>query len=184
MSCGCGKKKGAMPLMGLDSQALLPVTEWGPILWRYLHCITERIGHSGNTIVDTDQANYMEVLLTLLPQIIPCKECQEHAASYQQYSAVPPLRGQYGAALRDTVRNWLFAFHNHVRSRKEQTIEFYHVEQCAAHYANCALSKQEYNSFIQTVAGAVRQGWVRMENWRKWYSHSERIRIICGNVVV
>ena len=39
-------------------------------------------------------------------------------------------------------------------------------------------------NFIQSVAAAVRQGWVRIEHWRKWYSNSERLRIISGNVVI
>ena len=38
--------------------------------------------------------------------------------------------------------------------------------------------------FIQSVAFAVRQGWVRVDNWRKWYSNSERLRILVGNIVI
>jgi hypothetical protein len=37
--------------------------EWGPILWKYMHCLAEKLGTSGNAIVDTDQANYMEPLI-------------------------------------------------------------------------------------------------------------------------
>lgn len=43
--------------------------------------------------------------------------------------------------------------------------------------------KCEYTLFVQNVAYAVRQGWVRVDNWRKWYSTSEKVRIITGNVV-
>jgi hypothetical protein len=170
--------------MGPEMEQLLSTDQWGPILWKYLHCIAERIGQSGNTIVDTDQANYMEVLLTMLPQILPCKSCQEHSLAYQEYSPIPPLRGMYGATLRETVRNWLFAFHNHVRSQNQQPIQMYTIEECIAFYSNCTISRQDYGSFIQSVAAAVRKGWVRMEQWKKWYSHSERIRVLCGNLVL
>ena len=183
MSCGCGKKRGGVPLM-MDSQPLLTAPEWGPILWKYLHCLAEKMGFSGNTIMDTDQATYMEVLLNMLPSIIPCKICQEHAAIYQMQSPLPPLKGLYGDALRNTIRTWLFAFHNHVRSINGQPILLSTVEECAALYQGCAVVKQDYTAFVQSVAAAVRQGWVKIEQWKKWYSHSERIRIICGNVVM
>ena len=81
MGCGCGKKNGAAAqMMGPDKQPLY-IDEWGPILWKYLHCLAEKMGTSGNTIVDTDQANYMETLLTTLHLIIPCTVCQTHASA-------------------------------------------------------------------------------------------------------
>lgn len=184
MGCGCGKKNGAAAqMMGPDKQPLY-IDEWGPILWKYLHCLAEKIGTSGNTIVDTDQANYMETLLTTLHLIIPCTTCQAHATEYMVAHPVPSLRGLYNTQLRDTVRLWLFLFHNAVRSRKEQPMLITTIEECSALYQNCLLAKCDYTNFIQSVAAAVRQGWVRIEHWRKWYSNSERLRIISGNVVV
>jgi hypothetical protein len=184
MGCGCGKKNGApLQMMGGDKPPLY-LDEWGPILWKYLHCLAEKMGTSGNSIVDTDQANYMETLLTMLPQVIPCTECQGHAAGYVAQHPVPSLKGQYGEQLRNTVRGWLFMFHNAVRERKQQPILVNTIEECSAAYQNCSLAKCDYSNFIQSVAGAVRQGWVRIEHWRKWYSNSERLRIISGNVVI
>ena len=58
------------------------------------------------------------------------------------------------------------------------------AEECEALYANQQIPKCEYNSFVQSVAAAVRQGWVKLVQWRKWYSYSERIRILSGNVIV
>lgn len=158
--------------------------EWGPILWKFLHLLAERVGTSGNKIVDTDQANYMESLIGLLPQILPCTECQAHAAEYMASVPLPPLKGLYNGTLRETVRVWLFTFHNAVRLRKGQPVLVTTAEECAALYENATLPKCEYTSFVQSVAAAVRQGWVRMDNWRKWYSHAERIRILSGNVVL
>jgi hypothetical protein len=183
MGCGCGTKKGAAaPVLQMDQ--LLAPTEWGPILWKYLHCIAERIGASGNKIIDTDQANYTETLLTMLPLMIPCTECQTHAATYLAANPLPPLKGLYGQELQNVTRAWLFAFHNAVRVSKDQPILISTVEECKAAYANVTVPKCEYTAFIQSVAAAVRQGWVRIENWRKWYSNSERIRIITGNIIM
>jgi hypothetical protein len=170
--------------MGPEKNNQADPLEWGPILWKYLHCMAEKIGTSGNAVMDADQANYMETLLTSLHLILPCTECQEHAANYISSHPIPSLKGLQGETLRSTIRNWLFDFHNDVRSRKSQSIILSNVNDCISHYAGCFIPKCEYTLFIQSVAFAVRQGWVRVDNWKKWYSNSERLRLIIGNVVV
>jgi len=183
MGCGCGKKRDGAPLMALDSDPLA-ASEWGPILWKYLHCLAEKIGTTGNKIFDTDQANYMTTLLSMLPIVIPCMECQAHAGTYIAANPIPALQGLYGAVLQNTVRTWLFLFHNQVRAANNQPIMVNTVEDCSALYAGCSMPQCEYTSFVKSVAAAVRKGWVRIENWRKWYSNSERLRILTGNVVI
>lgn len=186
MGCGCGKKAvvAPTPLMGKDTSELLQPTEWGPILWKLLHCMAERVGGTGSTIIDTDQANYFETVLTMLPVIIPCQECQAHAAAYLSANPVPTLRGLYGQTLRSTVREWLFTFHNAVRTNNQQAILVQTIEECSALYQDCMMPKCEYTALVQTVAAAVRLGWVPIEQWRKWYSNIERLRIIAGNMIV
>jgi hypothetical protein len=183
MSCGCSKKTALATSMALDSKQLLDKNEWGPILWKYLHCLVEKIGTSGSTILDTDQANYMETVIHTLPLIIPCTECQAHATSYLAENPLPPLKGLYGTALQSAIRQWLFSFHNTVRSLTGKPIIIPTIEDCQILYNGCTVTKTEYTMFVQSVASAVRQGLVRIDNWRKWYNNSERLRIITGNVV-
>jgi hypothetical protein len=185
MGCGCGKKRnGTVHFMGQNSSDVPDPVEWGPIVWKYLHCLTEKMGLSGNPIIDTDQANYMETMINTLHMVIPCPECQQHAAAYIAANPLPSLKGLTGETLRTTVRNWLFTFHNSVRVRTEKPILLNSPEECIGLYAGCAIPKCEYTLFVQNVAYAVRQGWVRVDNWRKWYSNSERMRIIIGNIIV
>jgi len=185
MPCGCGKKRtGTVHFMGQTGNDTPDPAEWGPIIWKYLHCLTEKIGFSGNILVDTDQANYMETLINTLHLIIPCPECQEHAKSYISKNPLPPLKGLQSENLRSTVRVWLYSFHNAVRILKGQTIIIGSVEACREHYNGCFLPKCEYTLFIQNVAYAVRQNWVKIDNWKKWYSTSEKLRILIGNIIV
>ena len=158
--------------------------EWGPFLWKYLHVFAEQIGRSGNKMVDTDQAHYMESLIAGLPQILPCMECQGHATTYLASHPPPLLKGLYGSDLRTHARVWLFDFHQAVRIQKGQPILVTNASECEALYAHLQIAKCEYNGFVQSVAAAVRQGWVKLPQWRKWYSHSEKLRVLCGNVVV
>jgi hypothetical protein len=134
--------------------------------------------------MDNDQAGYMEIIVGSLHQIIPCPECQAHAAAYISANPLPTLRGLRGGDLRDTIRNWLFNFHNHVRTSKGQPIIINTVEACRELYTGCFVPKCEYTLFVQNVGYAVRQNWVRVDIWRKWYSTSEKIRLQIGNVIV
>jgi len=184
MPCNCGRNKNGAAAVLPDQAITLSETQWGPMLWLYLHCLAEKIGQSGNRIVDTDQANYMETLLTMLPLVLPCKDCQAHAAAYIAAHPVPTLRGLYATDLQAAVRQWLFEFHNRVREDNHQSILIATVADCQAHYAQCIISKADYQFIIQSVTAAIRQGWVRIDHWRKWYSNSERLRILTGNVVL
>ena len=170
--------------MGREGNATGEPTEWGPILWKYMHCLAEKSGQSNNKLMDADQANCLETMLSMLPLIIPCTECQSHASAYVATNPLPPLKELQGDALRSTVRTWLFHFHNRVRTMKGQPIMIQTVEECAAAYAASFVPKCEYTLFVQTAAFAVRQGWVRIDNWRKWYTTSEKARLLLGNIVV
>jgi hypothetical protein len=174
MPCNC--KKPITQVENVDDPL-----QWGPILWKYLHTIAENLGVSGNKIVDTDQANYMDTILTTLHLIIPCKECQAHTASYIASNPLPTIKGLQGITLRIVVREWLFHFHNSVRTMKGQPIILNTPEEC--HQYNGNISKNDYTFFVQSVGHAVRLGLVRTDNWRKWYSNSERLRIISGIVI-
>lgn len=185
MPCGCGKKNtGTVHFMGQVSTDTPDPIEWGPIVWKYLHCLIEKIGFAGNPLMDNDQAGYMETLIGTLHQIIPCPECQSHAAAYISGNPLPTLRGLRGEDLRNTLRLWLFNFHNHVRTAKGQSIIVNSVEACRELYQGCFVPKCEYTLFVQNVGYAVRQNWVRVDIWRKWYSTSEKMRLQIGNIIV
>ncbi len=186
MGCGCGKKAvgGTVHFMGREGSTLTEPTEWGPILWKYLHSLAEKSGTSNNQITDADQGKCLEIMLGTLPLVVPCTECQGHAAAYLAGNPLPPLTELRGDALRSAAREWLFHFHNHVRNTKGQPILVNTLDECAAQYANSFVPKCEYTAFVQSVAYAVRQGWVRIDHWRKWYTTSEKCRLLIGNIVV
>ena len=185
MSCGCGKKKtgGTIHFMGHDSTQLADPLDWGPIVWKYLHCSAEKLGMSGDVVIDGDQANYFEAVISNLYLILPCTECQGHASAYILANPIS-LKGLQGNTLRETARNWLFTFHNSVRTMKGQSIIVNDINAFIQLYANCFVPRCEYTFFVESVAYAVRQGWVRISDWKKWYSNSERLRMISGNIVM
>jgi hypothetical protein len=156
--------------------------EWGPTLWSYLHALAERLGSSGSPLVDTDQAIYLTTLLQNLPRILPCPECQAHATQYLADHPLPTFKDLHGPALRLAARDWLFAFHQAVRLRKEQPLLFTDPADCVV-YQDRTIPKADYQRVVQTVTAAIRQGWVRMDEWRKWFAASEKLRLLCGSLV-
>jgi hypothetical protein len=184
MGCGCGKNKQSTFFMSQDGKAQGDPLVWGPILWRYMHCIAEKIGTTGNVNVDIDQARAFEFMLTNLSKIIPCTECQQHCNEYTATNPVPHITTLTGDALKNVVRVWLFNFHNAVRVRKGQPITIINENDCKEQYANCSITKADYAIISDNVTYAIRQGWVKVDMWRRWYINSEKLRIMLGNVIV
>jgi hypothetical protein len=184
MGCGCNKKKGTSYHIGQNTNEQGNPEKWGPILWKYLHCAAEKIGTTGNPNVDTDQARLFEYMLKNLADVIPCTECQAHCKEYITANPVPTLVGLLGDNLKNAARTWLFTFHNAVRARKGQSILIINENDCKQYYANCFVPRMEYNIFAENVIYAVRQGWVKIDNWRKWYINSEKLRVMLGSLVV
>jgi hypothetical protein len=180
--CGCGGKKRGGNVDIPNTDLFLVPTYWGPLVWNYLHCLTEKIGVSGNKIIDTDEANYMNTIITMLPLILPCVDCQAHCKSYMESNPFPTLKGIFGAGLQSTIRTWLFNFHNTVRATLNQSIMIATAEDCRQFYEGCVVRKSDYATIIQCSTLAIQKGWVRIGDWRKWYSNSERLRLLTGAI--
>ena len=185
MPCACGKRKNGTTDAAIEREAnqLLLPTQWGPIMWKLLHIIAEKIGQSGNMITDMDQANYVKALITSLPSILPCQECQSHAETYLATNPFPVLTNMNGLAMSNIVRIWLFTFHNHVRTMNEQE-PLATPEECHTLYAYQILSHADYTTLMECMIAATRQQWVRLDQWKKWYSVMERLRLLTGTIVL
>jgi len=181
MGCGCRKKIGGSNhiLFPEADSANGDPSNWGPALWAMLHCIAERIGLSASASIDIDQARAMETVITLLPTILPCPECQAHCRLYIQTHTPNwiPLRGE---TLRTTVRQWLLDFHNSVRARKEQPITVNTLDDLSREYAGCNIQSCQTTLLAANVAFMIRLSVVKMEAWKRWNVHFNRIRVLVG----
>jgi hypothetical protein len=173
MPCGCSKRQAPAPLSDREQKG--EPEDWGPLLWKVLHRLGEVIGSSGNKVIDTDEANYTENVINMLPMILPCPECQAHTATYLQSNPLTNLKGLYGTELKNKLSNWVFLFHNHVRvSKGKEPFETILAE---------SVQKCEYQQLILYITSAVRQNEIKIEHWKKWYSYLERLRILTVNLV-
>jgi hypothetical protein len=104
------------------------LNEWGPALWRILHTFVERIGKRGTVdVAPGDHIRHHQeyeiwmAFLGIMGDVLPCNTCQAHFKEYTAGNpyAVPFTSGS-GEGRRLAVRNWLWTFHNSVRTRKGQ----------------------------------------------------------------
>ena len=179
MGCGCaGKRKGAASLLAEAREADGKPETWGPPLWTLLHHLAERIGKSGAVFLDTDQARDMDTVVSLLPLVIPCAECQAHCRAY--LAAHPFTSIKYtGSALSVYVRTWLLDFHNAVRLANGQPIEVTTIEALQALYHE-ALPPCHLEAFGANVLYGIRNGLVKMDSWKRWITVYKRLKVLLG----
>ena len=179
MPCGCaGKRKGAATLLAEARDADGRPEAWGPALWALLHLLAERIGTSGAPFLDTDQARDMEVVVTLLPLLIPCSECQAHCRSYFTANPFTPLSVTSG--LSAYIRTYLLKVHNAVRKSKGQEIEVTDLEGLTALYKDQTIQSCQIEAFGANVLYGIRNGLVKMDTWKRWISVYKRLKVLVG----
>lgn len=180
MGCGCGKKKEqAAAIVAGSVVDSIDADEWGPVFWKVLHCLSVRLGMIGDVISDTDQARAMEFLVGHLGEVIPCNECQGHAATY--ISAHPiSWNGLRGATLRGTVEAWLMNFHNDVRGRKGQKLEVADLATYEATYRGCTVAPCELEVLARAAKYSIDHNIVKPASWKRWMTEFKKLRLSVG----
>jgi Erv1 / Alr family len=178
MSCGCGKKKGAPVIYNQDVASGDPKV-WGPALWSCLHIIAE---HVGKREIDIAEARDFEIVITMLPQVIPCAHCQAHAKTYlSQYPFEANKNAKVPGTLGPYAETWLLTFHNAVRTQNSQPIEVSTLEQLRALYKGRTIQKSQIDTIVANVNYGIRNALIKLDAWKRWYSIFSRLKIISGS---
>jgi hypothetical protein len=146
--------------------------------------MAERLGNKIHQTENDKQGACFTSLMELLPSVLPCMECQKHMRDYVSEHPIPSYEGRPREEMRTMARQWLFDFHNAVRHQKGQSVELSTVEDCKTTYLYASITHQDYSNWIRAVAVAMRNQWVYMEDWQKWYELSETLRLTLKSIVV
>ena len=173
---GCGCKKGKLTLVVDHSKADGQPETWGPAIWAMLHIIACRIGKSS---IDVDQIREMEFVLGHLPTILPCPTCQAHMRSYL---VTTPFRCDTlrGEELNTYARTWMMNFHNTVRRTKGQAVDILTLEKYNELYAAETIQECHINTMMGNVTFGIRNGLVKIDNWKRWVPHFNRLKVMVG----
>ena len=89
--------------------------EWGPILWKILHGIAERVGTTGTPLYEADERRALTKWFYAVGKTIPCPSCKEH---YEVYLKENPINDSIKtlpmSELRPYVKRWWWELHNWV----------------------------------------------------------------------
>jgi len=90
--------------------------EWGPILWKILHGIAERVGTIGVPLYEGDERRALVKWIHSVAKMIPCPSCKEHYDVYLKEHPVDDaiLKVIPLSELRTYVKTWFWELHNWV----------------------------------------------------------------------
>lgn len=152
MGCGCEKDRA------VDPEGIA----WGPVLWKMLHGLAERIGRVvANQLLQDEKLTWINIL-SKLPEIIPCDECRQHYKAYLLTTPITAMKTLAGPDLALFVRTWLWNLHSNVDARlKKPTVAFTDLPGL---YVGLNLDIQ-FNTLNRLEKKAVQDGQVKYNSW-------------------
>jgi hypothetical protein len=133
---------------------------WGPALWSLFHTLAAKSGRStavrAGVSIEAEEKRIWRSLLLAFRSTIPCPACQKHYNEYLVTHSVQPVFEKKGGEWGPAIRQWFFGFHNAVRARAGQPLDF--TEEQLARYE--ASTKAEIVVWKQTLTEHLRRGLV------------------------
>jgi hypothetical protein len=178
MGCGCKKKGSEVNFSEIPG---VPQNEvWGPALWTILHVFAERLGAQTAPILADQEAQEIDYFVHLLPRALPCPVCQGHMLEYVRDHPFKwnTLRG---VALKNTVREWLWNFHEAVNAQRG-VLSGITLAELEALYGPSAKPSVgcEADTVNAALFGALRINWIKRETRISASSHLLRLRTLLG----
>ncbi len=153
--------------------------EWGPALWGLRQMLAEKSGRGsgivrwggrgGPQLCHAEERRIWTNLFASLRTSLPCPLCKQHYLEYIRSNSPDPIFRMPGPEWADALRNWLWAFHNAVRTRKVQALDVPR-EELAARYTPNATT---YSAWKQTVQEHMRRGM-----FLRWLAREDMLRTV------
>lgn len=124
-------------------------SEWGPVLWRVLHTLAERVGRQVIPVLKTDEVRLWMRLLQHTEAIMPCSICRAHYGDWKKGHPLAIVSQDYGL-LQERSRKWLWDLHNHVNTQKGVEGEVIPLEQLSSIYGTRAAADLQKDIDILT----------------------------------
>jgi hypothetical protein len=170
------KKKGMVGLHNEDALATGDPTIWGPAVWAIFHILASHVGKQG---MDADEARDFEIIINMIPQILPCEICQAHSRTYIQAHPFEAVKAaKVPGALGPFCETWLLTFHNAVRTQNEQPIEITTLEQLRALYLDKTIEKKQLSILVANVNYGIRTALIKRDVWQRWYILLNRLKVM------
>ena len=167
-----------MPCACRADQPEYPVTDnWGPSLWQILHGLAEKGGKSIFPSFRDDEKRNWILLIELLPKIIPCPMCREHAQEWILKHPIKVIKDLEQDELYVWLTDWVYAFHESVNQRTgKPSFDKALLQQT---YGQVNIN-HIYKSMKPYIEKAIRLSGVTLLPWQKWSNYLIMLRSVYG----
>ena len=86
--------------------------EWGPIVWKALHCITLKIK---DEVFEKEKNNIIKIISNICSNL-PCPQCASHASGFINKYKIKNVKN------KDELIKYVFLMHNNVNKRLKKKI--------------------------------------------------------------
>lgn len=146
--------------------------EWGPVVWAIIHTLAERAGKQTNTIIQGDELRSWPLFVKLLPNILPCEECRDHATGYIKEHPFE-LPSSYPATSL-YIRTYFYTFHEVVNSRLNKPS--FAFSSLADTYKSVGQLNDWMKSLEEMMLRAMKLNGMHIQAWQTWRNHVRMLR--------
>lgn len=143
--------------------------EWGPNAWNLLHGIAERVGNHTIAKLEFDEKNELKFVLNGFWTLLPCKTCQTHYKEWIRTNSPDTVLSKSGGYLQESMRQWLYKFHEAVNQRREVTSDF-KEELLTPTYSRINL-RENANALKSVYQRGLQSGALKPEEWKRSWKH-------------
>lgn len=141
---------------------------WGPILWKILHALAERGGKVFTPSFRDDERRQWLNIITLLPKIIPCPDCRQHAEAWIAANPITAIKTLGDNEIYDWLTDWFYRFHEDVNRRLEKPS----FDKVALSQIYGRVSVRDTMKQLKApIELAIRLSGVTLLPWQKWVGH-------------
>jgi hypothetical protein len=168
-NCPCAKPLPTYP----------DVDQWAPLLWRILHSLAEHSGEIVSPLFADDEKRQWVLFVQMLPNILPCPHCREHAQDYLKThpfaESVKPISST--KELHTFLVDYFYTFHEAVNTRLGKPS--FDKTLLTSTYRGIAIRKELENLHpIQSTA--IQLSGLRILDWKKWVGYLRMILSFYG----
>lgn len=162
-NCPCAKPLPTYP----------DIKEWAPSMWRILHSLAEHSGEIVSPLFADDEKRQWILFLNLLPNVLPCPHCREHASDYlRTHPVADAVKTLSVVDFRAFIIDYLYVFHESVNARLEKPS--FDKTLLTSTYRRISV-REELDKLNPIQTRAIQLSGLRILDWKKWVGYLRMI---------
>lgn len=151
--------------------------EWGPLFWRLLHGLAERLGRQAIDSMAADEAREIVFVLKGVEFAMPCEKCRLHFHEYKSKHPLDAYIQRRGPSLREVIREWLWRLHEEVNARNG--LASFPIEELTPLYKDIDISAT-WHSLLPYLQSSVANGLILSDQLKSFRRHLTLLRATLG----